>query len=167
MLFIVFLPTAIADNKDEISNFTGTLDKITMSDAEKNTSPDNLEMNIWCSTIENEGIKKTCWDATEARFNYYKQGLEHRSNVFRWQHFSSKIIFIIVLIVVSIGLYFSWIQFKKDIARDDADAANNSLEVSTSGIKVSSPVLGIIILSLSLVFFYLYLVFVYPIKEII
>lgn len=46
------------------------------------------------------------------------------------------------------------------------DAKEHSVELSTSGIKVSSPVLGVIILALSLAFFYLYLVYVYPIKEI-
>lgn len=42
-----------------------------------------------------------------------------------------------------------------------------SIEASTSGLKVSSPVLGVIILSISLLFFYLYLAFVYPIHEIL
>jgi hypothetical protein len=39
-------------------------------------------------------------------------------------------------------------------------------EASAKGIKVSSPVLGVIILVISLAFFYLYLVYVYPISEI-
>ncbi len=37
---------------------------------------------------------------------------------------------------------------------------------SVKGIKVSSPILGVIILVISLLFFYLYLVYVYPITEI-
>jgi hypothetical protein len=40
-----------------------------------------------------------------------------------------------------------------------------SLELSTTGLKVSSPVLGVVILALSLGFFYLYLVYAYPIQE--
>jgi hypothetical protein len=40
------------------------------------------------------------------------------------------------------------------------------LEASLTGIKVSSPVLGVIILALSFLFFYLYIKFVYPIHEI-
>jgi hypothetical protein len=35
-----------------------------------------------------------------------------------------------------------------------------------SGIKVSSPVLGVVILVISLAFFYFYLVYVYPIENI-
>jgi len=42
----------------------------------------------------------------------------------------------------------------------------NELEVSTSGIKVNSSVLGVIILILSIAFFYLYILYVYPIKYI-
>ncbi|MET0621610.1 MAG: hypothetical protein ABW250_01385 [Pyrinomonadaceae bacterium] len=40
------------------------------------------------------------------------------------------------------------------------------LEASLQGIKVSSPILGVIILALSFLFFYLYLKYVYPINEI-
>lgn len=40
------------------------------------------------------------------------------------------------------------------------------LEASLQGIRVSSPILGVIILALSFLFFYLYLKYVYPINEI-
>jgi len=43
---------------------------------------------------------------------------------------------------------------------------DTDLELSTTGVKVSSNILGVVILSLSLAFFYLYLAFVYPIQEI-
>jgi hypothetical protein len=46
------------------------------------------------------------------------------------------------------------------------EATSTTLEASATGIKLSSPVLGVIILALSLAFFYLYLVHVYPIEEI-
>jgi hypothetical protein len=42
---------------------------------------------------------------------------------------------------------------------------DTSFQASANGIKLSSPVLGVIILGLSLLFFYLYLSFVYPIHE--
>jgi hypothetical protein len=44
-------------------------------------------------------------------------------------------------------------------------ARASPIELSTGGLKISSPVLGVIILGLSLAFFYLYLVYVYPIAE--
>jgi hypothetical protein len=41
-----------------------------------------------------------------------------------------------------------------------------SIEAGSAGVKLSSPVLGIVILVISFLFFYLYLVHVYPISEI-
>jgi hypothetical protein len=97
---------------------------------------------------------------------------EHRAKVFAWQHFSARIIFFVVLALVAIGIYFAWVQFRLDIKPDNSSVGTGQekehrVELSTSGIKVSSPVLGVIILVLSLAFFYLYLVFVYPIAEIL
>jgi len=43
----------------------------------------------------------------------------------------------------------------------------HQLELGQTGLKVSSPVLGVIILVISLAFFYLYLVYVYPIGELL
>ncbi len=65
--------------------------------------------------------------------------------------------------MVAIGLYFSWMQFHA--TRPGAAPVITQLELSQSGLKVSSPVLGVIILVLSLAFFYLYLTHVYPISE--
>lgn len=45
-------------------------------------------------------------------------------------------------------------------------AFKNDLELSTTGVKVNSSVLGVIILVLSIAFFYLYIMYVYPIKYI-
>jgi hypothetical protein len=106
--------------------------------------------------------------ALKAYYDQQKQGFDHRSRVFEWQLLSSKLIFGLVVLIVAVGLFFSWLQFMAGL-REDADPQKMSttLEASpTAGIKVSSPVLGVIILTLSLVFFYLYLVHVYPIEEI-
>ena len=121
--------------------------------------------------------------ALKAYYDYRTQGFEHRRAVFEWQLASSKIIFAIVVFLVGIGVYFSWIQFAASMRpgpgpatgsrgaspgqpEPPAGGAVTTLEASTSGIKVSSPVLGVILLVISLAFFYLYLVFVYPIEEI-
>lgn len=110
--------------------------------------------------------------AIRGLFEYLTFATHHRKNVFAWQLFSTKIIFYAVLILVFIGIFFSGIQFYKSIRRqslpgaDDKDDPITEFEASTSGIKVSSPVLGVIILVISLAFFYLYLVYVYPITEI-
>ena len=101
---------------------------------------------------------------------YRSSGYRHRREVFEWQLFSSKVTFYIVILLVLCGIYFSWVQFNIAMkqAKEGKSGEGEITEVSASaeGIKISSPVLGVIILTLSLLFFYLYLVHVYPIEEI-
>lgn len=100
-------------------------------------------------------------------FEYFSQGYQHRQKVFRWQLLSSKIIFVIVVILVFAGIVFAAIQFydgmKHTMSKTDPVT---TFEAGKEGLKVSSPILGVIILVISLAFFYLYLVYVYPIEEI-
>lgn len=105
---------------------------------------------------------------------YATWGLAHRRRVFEWQHRSSTIIFYSVLFLVLTGVGFSGIQFYRSMRESvgpapdgggDDEAGVSHIELSTGGLKISSPVLGVIILGLSLAFFYLYLVYVYPIAE--
>jgi hypothetical protein len=123
-----------------------------------------------------------------ASFNEYLDyrisGYQHRREVFKWQLFSSKITFYVVILLVLAGVYFSGIQFHRSLdkkrAKVGADKVTADQEVtqvvpeksevteitaSIKGIRVSSPVLGVLILVISLAFFYLYLSFVYPIQE--
>lgn len=108
-------------------------------------------------------------ESFKAYYQYRIQGFRHRQRVFEWQLLSSKIIFVVVIFLVGSGIYFSWLQFRADLKKTDGGSDNTAsiLEASTSGIKVSSPVLGVIILVISLLFFYLYLQYVYPIEEIL
>jgi len=118
-------------------------------------------------------------------YRYRQSGYEHRRAVFDWQLRSSKIIFWVVIVMVGVGIYFSGVQFHaalrsqptpdaeegKQAATTPVAAASGagletSIEAGSGGIKVSSPVLGVIILVISLLFFYLYLVHIYPISEI-
>jgi len=121
-------------------------------------------------------------------YDYYKFGLTHRKKAFEWNLLSSKITFWVVIILVFTGIIFAGIQFyvalKEKPHRQSAaaisvqtesataptpgetyDALKTELVASAKGIKVSSPVLGVIILVISLLFFYLYLAYVYPIQE--
>ena len=109
--------------------------------------------------------------AWQGYYDYLSQGLAYRLKVFRWQALSSIIIFYTVLFLVFAGILFSGIQFYKSM-RFSANGGDGKaspplteFEASSSGIKVSSPVLGVVILVISLAFFYLYLVYVYPIQE--
>ena len=111
-------------------------------------------------------------DAWENYYRYMSQGYRHRTHVFKWQLFSSVMIFCLVTFLVLIGIYFAWLQFK--VAMKEREKAQEGqlenltteINVSSKEIKVSSPVLGVIILIISLLFFYLYLLYVYPIEEI-
>jgi hypothetical protein len=106
----------------------------------------------------------------QAYYAYRKAGYEHRLGVFEWQSLSTKVIFVVVLLLVLAGIYFAAIQFHAGLRRrDGADPASpeeTELSLSLSEVKVRSPVLGVIILTISLAFFYLYLVHVYPIRNV-
>ena len=100
-------------------------------------------------------------------YTYLQKGLQHRQKVFVWQHYSSIAIFVVVILLVMAGIYFAAVQFHHGLRRGGSSAETaTQFEAGTSGLKVSSPVLGVIILVISLAFFYLYLAFVYPIREI-
>jgi hypothetical protein len=70
----------------------------------------------------------------------------------------------------------SSLKQKTDVADQASTVANSrpssdllpvtEIEATLQGLKISSPVLGVIILALSFFFFYLYLKYVYPIHEI-
>ncbi len=106
----------------------------------------------------------------QAYYAYRKAGYDHRLGVFAWQSLSTKIIFVVVLLLVLAGIYFAAIQFHVGLRRrGDADPARSDeteVSLSLSELKVRSPVLGVIILTISLAFFYLYLVHVYPIRNV-
>lgn len=152
------------------------------------SAPDNTTATsptfppVWCASVTDKATEATCWTAYRAGLDYYASGLAHRTKVFEWQHVSTILIFFTVLVLVGAGLYFAWIQFTHelrvaDIAAKAAASAgpptppptpkDSTIEVSPTGFKISSPVLGVIILALSLAFFYLYLVYAYPIHELI
>lgn len=103
-------------------------------------------------------------------YSYMSHGYKHRKNVFVWQLLSSKIIFFVVIFLVLAGLYFAWLQFMHVInnrvgGKTVAEELQTELTASGKEIKVSSPVLGVILLLISLMFFFLYLKYVYPIIE--
>lgn len=120
------------------------------------------------ASLDAEGLA-SMQAALKAYYDYRTKGYNHRQRVFEWQLLSSRIIFVVVIALVSAGIYFSWLQFRADLKKtgNERDRGVSTLEASTSGIKVSSPVLGVVILVISLLFFYLYLQYVYPIEEIL
>jgi hypothetical protein len=122
-----------------------------------------------CSLLQDDRAQERCWQASAAFYEYLTRELSRRSQVFWWRHLFSKIIFFVVMLIVAIGLYFAWRQFAATEKLGESERTRelgSSIELGAGGVKVSSPVLGIIILALSLGFFYLYLAHVYPIVEV-
>ena len=111
-------------------------------------------------------------EAMRAMYVSHAEGFAHRSRVFQWQLFSARLIFATVLLLVGIGMVFAAIQFRAGFRASGPDGKivlpdiRTEVEFAATSVKVSSPVLGVVILVISLAFFYLYLVYVYPIKEI-
>jgi hypothetical protein len=115
--------------------------------------------------------------AMQRFYEYRANGYAYRSRVFEWQLLSSRVIFVIVLVLVTAGIYFAAAQFhvamiaaRRNLLNPPATDAPNplatQLEISAKGVVINSSVLGVIILGLSLAFFYLYLVYVYPIQNV-
>ena len=120
--------------------------------------------------------------AMQRYYEYRADGYSYRSRVFEWQLLSSRAIFIVVLLMVTAGMYFAAVQFQTAMVTARRVAAAEAVagapaagepaglatrfEISAKGLVVNSSVLGVIILTLSIAFFYLYLVYVYPIQNV-
>jgi hypothetical protein len=112
----------------------------------------------------------------QIKVRYTKFAYAYRINLYNWQLTSSKYIFMVVAIIVLIGLYLSYLQFKastkhitstlnkQEVTKSDDQLSANKFEISKDGIKIDSAVIGLIILAISIVFFFLYLKFVFPIN---
>jgi hypothetical protein len=109
--------------------------------------------------------------AQVAYYQTYAETLKHSQAsgryvdmVFAWQVESSRVLFWVVIAIVLSGLLLCWLQFLKGWRR--RPTAAGELEISAGGVKISSPVLGLLVLAISLTFFYLFLFYVYPIRVI-
>ncbi len=133
------------------------------------TSAEQIEPTAPPAWLTDAATNEAFLQAMGEYYSYKTSGLRHRRRVFEWQLLSSKVIFVTVLMLVASGIAFAAVQFRAGLKRRNGDAKDvaTELDVSTAGIKVTSPVLGVIILVISLAFFYLYLVYVYPISELV
>jgi hypothetical protein len=152
----------------------GTIETVEPDGKVRRTTPDEVPVEPMgpgstLSTMDPPTREKYL-ESLRRYYDYRIQGYEQRQKTFAWQLFSSRIIFWAVLFLVFAGIYFAAVQFHVGLRRPLGPAGQivevTELAASAEGIKVSSPVLGVIILVISLVFFYLYLAFVYPISEI-
>jgi hypothetical protein len=103
----------------------------------------------------------------KAREEFAISSFENTEKNLSWQLIETRVIFFMVIAIVIVGLLLSYLQFYYDVKKKEAaPGAVSDFEVSATGIKISSSVIGLIILAMSLAFFFLYLKFVYPIVPI-
>ena len=138
-------------NQQEEEKSSGNLPKL-----QPPVTPSGVALNEENQAIQQQAIK--------AYFQHTIESNRHQRNVFHWQLLSAKIIFSVVILLVAAGIYFAAVQFHHGLRSGKPAEQDTEFEASLKGIKVSSPVLGVIILTISLAFFYLYLVYVYPIE---
>jgi hypothetical protein len=133
-------------------------------------------------------LKGPCFDAYRADFEHSVWALQYRQRAYEAHHQYTMWVFILVCALVVLGMYLSWREFNLDERRrlrgktrnptekgevgagagdpgGGGGAPTSSLDLTATGLKVTSPVLGVIILVVSMGFFYLYLKTVYPIQE--
>ena len=92
--------------------------------------------------------------------DYDEFSLVHRQTAQSYQYTTSVIIFILVVTIVLFGLLFSWLEFRK------GKNATTTLKFSSSGVEISSQIIGLIVLVISLGFAYIYIDKAYPISQI-
>jgi len=127
------------------------------------------------------------------RTKYEAWTTEHTRSVFERQAVYTQVIFWMVVFMVASGVALTWYQFvhdsttfsrvvdallKRPVRRSKSESepdpalanlldiarAEQKLELSKDGVKITTRVLGIVTLALSMGFFYLYLAHVYPIN---
>ena len=163
----IVLRRVLDDGSVELTNADGTTRIVAKSSPEQELEP--VAPPEW---LDDPATRQAFLRAMAEYYSYRASGLQHRRSVFEWQLLSSKVTFVTVLLLVGAGIVFAAVQFSAGLARrvgqetSDKETATQ-LELATTGIKVTSPVLGVIILIISLAFFYLYLVYVYPISELV
>ena len=120
-----------------------------------------------CGSMSGPG-REECEAALRAEFRYETTRLAHRSAVFAWQLYSSKLIFGLLTMIVLTGIGLTVWQFRHIFSRRRAggEELNSELEITMEKIRVNSSVVGVVVLSLSLAFYFLYLRYVYPVEVI-
>jgi hypothetical protein len=72
--------------------------------------------------------------ALQRYYEYLFSGFEHRQRVFGWQLLSSKIIFVVVIVLVLVGIYFAVVQFHRRPQRRSAmTGACRGIDISNNG----------------------------------
>lgn len=114
-----------------------------------------------CESAENtEQCKQELTEIKIKRFKAENQyniwQLNHRQFVFQMDSVIHIFILILVITIVGVGLYLSYLKFQ------EPETPETKLSIAKGNIQINSNVIGLVILTISLVFFYLYITHVYP-----
>ena len=98
---------------------------------------------------------------------YYGYDLKNAKSAFDFQTFTTRFIFWMVIVIVTLGVFFAVINFIQSISllkkKTGKDVATE-FKAGLDGVEIKTSLVGFLILTVSLLFFYLYLKEVYPIK---
>ena len=166
LLLLLVVTTVVFSQKDSVVKKNVTIDDI-FNNVDKRMdrfNNDSLMKSLVVLSREDSLLKKAISD-----YNLF--GLAHRKKSLQWNYTSSIIIFWSVITLVFSGIFFAGVQFYVAMklakaAPEKPDGLATQFEASMQGIKVNSPVLGVIILVISILFFFLYLKYVYPVMEV-
>jgi len=116
-------------------------------------------------SVHSDKLRQAIEQYAVEKNNHKIWALQQVQRAYTWQHWGTYVIYMVVVILVFSGLIMAWRQFNAGLDTNGSGPAVNTIEISKSGIKLSSPVLGLIILVISLGFFYLFIDEVYPLRD--
>jgi hypothetical protein len=102
----------------------------------------------------------------EARIRVHDESVAHNKKTLAWHRTASQLVFWLVVAIVLSGVALCWIQMlgsRFGARAPGNDQETTDVELSMGRLRVSSPILGVIVLTISLAFFYLYLTQVYSV----
>ena len=112
--------------------------------------------------VSNSEIAKKLHDVQMAsltqQIEFYKDGIA----VYRWEMFASNVMLWVTVVVVLCGLGFSGAQLWH--AMRIGQKTDGTWEISATGMRVTSSIVGVVVLAMSIAFVFLFLDRVYPVK---
>ena len=134
----------LPDGRVEVTYADGTT-------ATKSLQKTSLEPPLPPGWLKDPDTEARFLAAMRAFYDYQASGFEHRRRVFDWQLLSSRLIFVTVLLLVALGMVFAAIQFQVGLRRRTVPNHGpvepvTQIELAVTSVKVTSPVLGVVIL---------------------
>ena len=163
------LVSGVKKHYPKVTNSNNTSTKLQTEEIPRANSPEPDFISIPPELLKLDFLKKQRIDTAKIKIEliktFYKsqtKAYNYRNNLFDFQLDSGKTLFYVVIIMVFIGLYFSYLQFRTALGKNIPET---TVDLSFKNIRITSSVIGLIILVVSLAFLYLYLYYVYPITE--